>query len=146
MPAATAKSDLPASEVGLLSRYRTLSGGVDEMLAGDGRLRPAWRRFMGMLDKLDADELAARFARAHQYMRDAGVYYRVYDALGAPREREWPLSPLPVLIDAQEWQAIGAGLIQRAELLERIVADLYGPQRLIADGLLPPELIAANPD
>ncbi|MBP6798636.1 MAG: circularly permuted type 2 ATP-grasp protein, partial [Luteimonas sp.] len=121
-------------------------GGVDEMLAGDGRLRPAWRHFMGMLDRLSEEELAARFARADQYMRDAGVYYRVYDALGAPREREWPLSPLPVLIDAQEWQAIGAGLIQRAELLERIVADLYGPQRLIADGLLPPELIAANPE
>jgi len=128
------------------SRYRTLAGGVDEMLAADGQLRPAWRRFMGLLDTLSEDELAARFARAYQYMRDAGVYYRVYDALGAPREREWPLSPLPVLIDAREWQKIGTGLVQRAELLERVVADLYGPQRLVADGLLPPELIAANPE
>ena len=128
------------------SRYRTLAGGVDEMFANDGQLRPVWRRFMGLLDTLSEDELAARFARAYQYMRDAGVYYRVYDALGAPREREWPLSPLPVLIDAQEWQTIGAGLIQRVELLERVVADLYGPQRLIADGLLPPEMIAANPE
>ncbi len=128
------------------SRYRALSAGVDEMLDAGGQWRPAWRRFLALLDRLSEDELAARFARAHQYMRDAGVYYRVYDALGAPREREWPLSPLPVLIDAQEWQAIGAGLVQRAELLERVVADLYGPQRLIADGLLPPELVAANPE
>ena len=133
-------------EDALPSRYRTLSGGVDEMLDAEGQVRPAWRRFVGLLDALSADELAARFARAHQYMRDAGVYYRVYDALGAPREREWPLSPLPVLVDAQEWRQIGAGLVQRAELLEHVVADLYGAQRLVADGLLPPELVAANPE
>ena len=145
-PPMSATPPLPIDDDARAARYRTLSGGVDEMLAGDGRLRPAWRRFMGLLDRLSEDELTARFARADQYMRDAGVYYRVYDALGAPREREWPLSPLPVLIDAQEWQAIGAGLVQRAELLERVVADLYGPQRLIADGLLPPDLVAANPE
>ncbi|WP_222928113.1 circularly permuted type 2 ATP-grasp protein [Luteimonas viscosa] len=131
---------------GLHSRYRTLWGGVDEMLDADGSLRPVWRRFVHMLDDLTETELAARFARAQQYMRDAGVYYRAYDHPGGPREREWPLSPLPVLIDAAEWRDIGAGLVQRADLLERVVADLHGPQQLVADGLLPPELIAANPE
>ncbi|MDH5832708.1 circularly permuted type 2 ATP-grasp protein [Luteimonas kalidii] len=143
MPAAPS---IPGQADGLPSRYRTLWGGVDEMLGADGQLRPVWQRFVHMLDGLTETELASRFARAHQYMRDAGVYYSAYDDRGGPREREWPLSPLPVLIDAAEWRAIGAGLVQRAELLERVVADLHGPQQLVADGLLPPELIAANPE
>ena len=49
-------------EDALPSRYRTLSGGVDEMLDAEGQVRPAWRRFVGLLDALSADELAARFA------------------------------------------------------------------------------------
>ena len=142
----SAASYRPSAAGGLHSRYRTLWGGVDEMLDADDSLRPAWRRFVRMLDAMSANELAARFARAHQYMRDTGVHYRAYDTKGGAREREWPLSPLPVLIDAEEWRGIGAGLVQRAEALERIVADLYGPQQLVADGLLPPELIAANPE
>lgn len=134
----------PAGDA-LHARYRTLWGGIDEMLDADGALRPAWRAFMRALDGMPETELAARFARAHQYMHDAGVYYRAYARDGAS-EREWPLSPLPVLVDADEWRRIGAGLVQRAELLEQVVADLYGPQRLVADGLLPPELVAGNPE
>ncbi|URK87005.1 circularly permuted type 2 ATP-grasp protein [Rhizobium sp. RCAM05350] len=53
---------------------------------------------------------------------------------------------MPVLIDDTEWQAVSKGLIQRAELLERIAADIYGPNRLVAEGFLPPSLVAANPE
>ncbi|MFT4257277.1 MAG: circularly permuted type 2 ATP-grasp protein [Pseudoxanthomonas sp.] len=134
----------PVPDASLLSRYRCAPGEVDEMLAGDGRLRPAWRGFVDLLEGLPADTLAARFARAEQYLKDAGVYYRVYDQ-GSARERQWPLSPMPVLIDETEWAGIGEGLVQRAELLERMLADLMGEQTLIRDGVIPPELIAANP-
>ena len=53
---------------------------------------------------------------------------------------------MPLLIEDAEWQAIAAGLVQRAELFERVVADIYGDNRLVADGLLPPRLIAASPE
>ena len=53
---------------------------------------------------------------------------------------------MPLLIDESEWQAITAGLVQRAELFEAIVADIYGENRLVADGLLPPGLIASSPE
>ncbi len=129
----------------LLARYRRLCGGVDELLSADGRLRPVWRPFVELLAGLSGDELTARFARADQYMKDAGVHYRVYAPQADAREREWPLAPVPVLIDEDEWTQIGQGLVQRAELLERMAADLHGPQQLVADGLLPPELVAANP-
>lgn len=56
-------------------------------------------------------------------------------------ERDWPLSHIPVLIHESEWETISDGLVQRAELLESVVADLYGENRLVAEGHLPPSLI-----
>lgn len=137
-------SPRPAAETPL-SRYRTLPGAADELLDDAGGVRPAWARLAGMLEGLDAEALDQRLARAHQYMRDAGVYYRVHAGLGSA-EREWPLAPLPVLLPESDWRAIGQGLVQRAELLERVCADLYGDHALVRDGLIPPELIAANPE
>ena len=74
------------------------------------------------------------FARGNQYLNDAGVYFRQYGQDGA-NEREWPLSHIPVIISQDDWQVISEGLVQRAELLEQVVADLYGPNTLVADGL-----------
>lgn len=132
-------------EIALTADYRPLVGVPDEMVDADGRLRPVWRPFITALDTLGADELTKRFARADQYLRDAGVYYRVYDKAGTV-ERSWPLAHVPLLIDEQDWQAIVAGLVQRAELFEAIVADIYGENRLVGEGLLPPGLIASSPE
>jgi uncharacterized circularly permuted ATP-grasp superfamily protein/uncharacterized alpha-E superfamily protein len=78
-------------------------------------------------------------------LHDSGVFYRVYeDASGA--ERPWPLSHVPLLINGSEWQTLKAGLIQRAELLEAVLADAYGPANLVRDGKLPAVLIAGNPE
>ncbi|TIU62688.1 MAG: hypothetical protein E5W25_26365, partial [Mesorhizobium sp.] len=104
-----------------------------------------WRAFIEALEDLGPEKLAQRFARADQYLRDAGVYYRVYDKAGA-NEREWPLAHVPLLIEEKEWAAISAGLVQRADLFEEILADVYGPNRLIQKGILPASLIAASPE
>ncbi|MFI0842741.1 circularly permuted type 2 ATP-grasp protein [Mesorhizobium sp. IMUNJ 23232] len=129
----------------LLDGYRPLPGVPDEMVDSSGNPRPVWRDFIAALDDLGPAELSKRFARADQYLRDAGVYYRVYDKVGA-NEREWPLSHVPLLIDEQEWAVISAGLMQRADLFEEIVADIYGDNRLVAQGLLPPGLVASSPE
>ncbi|MER2536735.1 MAG: circularly permuted type 2 ATP-grasp protein [Rhizobiaceae bacterium] len=129
----------------LLDSYRPLRGVFDEMVDEQGRPRASWRRFIAALDALGPDELKRRFARADQYLRDAGVYYRLYDKDGA-KEREWPLAYVPMLVDEDEWATISAGLIQRAELFEAIAADIYGDNRLVAQGLLPPSLVASSPE
>ncbi|MBN9315532.1 MAG: circularly permuted type 2 ATP-grasp protein [Devosia sp.] len=128
---------------GLIADYKPLPGVPDEMLAPDGRLRPAWSQLIGALDDLGPTELAGRFERADQYLRDAGVYYRKYDG-AAGKERGWPLAHVPLILDEAEWRTITRGLTQRAELLETIVADIYGDNQLVQRGLLPPELIARN--
>lgn len=66
--------------------------------------------------------------------------YNVYaDPKGA--DRPWELDLLPHVIAADEWQQLSAGIAQRARLLNAVLADLYGPQRLISAGLLPAELV-----
>ncbi len=130
---------------GMVRDYHVLAGAADEMLDNDGRIRPVWQPFINALSKMKPDELTGRFARADRYLRDAGVFFRDYGGPGS-QERNWPLSHLPVLIDDREWEDVSAGLIQRANLLEMIVSDIYSENRLVADGLLPPELIAGNPE
>ncbi len=129
----------------LLSGYRPLPGIFDEMVDRDGRVRAHWQPLLAMLARLGPQELTRRFAAADRHLHDSGVFYRVYeDASGA--ERPWPLSHVPLLINGSEWQTLKAGLIQRAELLEAVLADAYGPANLVRDGKLPAVLIAGNPE
>jgi uncharacterized circularly permuted ATP-grasp superfamily protein/uncharacterized alpha-E superfamily protein len=127
----------------LVADYTLLPGIPDEMIAPDGQVRPVWQKLIGAFDDLGPAELATRFERADQYLRDAGVFYRKYDGAEG-KERAWPLAHVPLLIDETDWQKITAGLTQRAELLEKMVADIYGDNDLVRRGLLPPELIARN--
>ncbi len=126
-----------------LMNYAPLPGIADEMVSPDGSIRPAWQKLLAALGRMDEAELANRFARADRYLRDAGVFYRAYGK-EAGGERAWPLSHIPVLIDQAEWENLSRGLIQRVELLETIVADIYGPARLVSEGLLPASLIGTN--
>ncbi|WP_145108423.1 circularly permuted type 2 ATP-grasp protein [Cereibacter sediminicola] len=130
---------------GLTAGYRPGPGVPDEMMDAEGGIRPVWRGFMRHLAGLTPEELARRCARGDQYLRDAGVFFRQYSARGSD-ERAWPLSHIPVLIDEGEWQRLAEGLVQRADLLEALMADLYGPNRLVAEGVLPPALVAGNPE
>ncbi len=128
-----------------VASYRPLPGVFDEMMDGDGRVRAHWRPFLGRLAALGADEINRRFAAADRYLRGSGVFYRVYeDAAGI--ERPWPLSHVPLIIEPAEWRELEAGLIQRAALLEAVLADAYGPSLLSRDGRLPAALIAGNPE
>lgn len=135
--------DKPPAGPSIIADYRLQPGVPDEMIDADGNIRPGWSELMNAFDRLGPVELAARFERADQYLRDAGVFYRKYDGAEG-RERDWPLAHVPLLIDEADWSRISAGLIQRAELLETVIADIYGDNTLVQQGLLPPELVARN--
>jgi uncharacterized circularly permuted ATP-grasp superfamily protein/uncharacterized alpha-E superfamily protein len=129
----------------ILSGYKPRPNNFDEMVDHGGRVREHWRPFLQMLAEQGPAEIDRRFAAADRHLRDSGVFYRVYeDPAGAVRP--WPLSHVPLLIDAKEWQELKTGLIQRAELLEAILKDIYGPADLVRDGRLPAAVIAGNPE
>jgi uncharacterized circularly permuted ATP-grasp superfamily protein/uncharacterized alpha-E superfamily protein len=129
----------------VVAGYRPLPGVFDEMMDADGRVRAHWQPFLAMLGALGGDEINRRFAAADRYLRDSGVFYRVYeDAAGI--ERPWPLSHVPLIIGPGEWRQLVAGLTQRAQLLEAVLADCYGPGALTRDGRLPAAVVAGNPE
>ena len=140
----TAEHDT-ASLDALVAAYRPLPGIFDEMMDDGGGVRAHWRSFLGMLAALGPEEINRRFAAADRYLRSSGVFYRVYeDAAGI--ERPWPLSHVPLIIEPTEWRALEAGLVERAELLEAVLADAYGPSLLTREGHLPATVIAGNPE
>ncbi|PRX07317.1 UNVERIFIED_ORG: putative circularly permuted ATP-grasp superfamily protein [Martelella mediterranea] len=122
--------------------YVPLSDVPDEMVDAEGKVRPVWQPFVNALSGMTASELSERFARADRYLRDAGVFYRAYD--GQDDTRAWPFSHIPVIIDDNEWQELADGLKQRADLLEAMMADFYGENRLVSEGFIPPALVASN--
>ena len=85
-----------------------------------------------------------RAASLARQIRDNGVTYNVYSDEGGP-QRPWSLDLFPLILPPQDWQQIEAGIQQRVRLLERVMADVYGPQDLLAQGLLPPALVQGHP-
>ncbi len=121
--------------------YVRLPGIPDEYIAQDGAPRAVWTRFFEAFATLSPADIERRFGAADRHLREAGVTYR---APGESAERLWPLSHLPLLIDESEWQQLSAGIAQRAELLERVLRDLYGEGRLVAEGAIPAAAIAGS--
>lgn len=133
-----------AGESAFAQRYAPGAGLVDEMVDADGRLRPHWRPFVRLMDDLGAQELGRRWDQARGLIHENGITHNVY---GDPHglDRPWSLDFLPLLIPSDQWDPLAAGLAQRARLLDRLLADLYGPAETVGSGLLPPELVYANP-
>jgi len=126
--------------VGVVDAYAATAGSRrwDEMVQPHGRVRRAWRELGAVADLLGPAGLTARLADARRLLEDEGVTYR---ALGSDEEQLWGLDPLPVLLDGAEWAELEPALVQRAELLDRLLTDLYGPREVIRRGLLPTEIV-----
>ncbi|SCX64702.1 Uncharacterized conserved protein, circularly permuted ATPgrasp superfamily [Pseudomonas sp. NFACC32-1] len=124
----------------LLDRYPLTPGTYHELLDDSGAVRPHWRRLFDQLQRSTPAQLVQRQALLARQIQENGVTYNVYaDPKGA--DRPWELDLLPHVLDAGEWKQLSAGIAQRARLLNAVLADLYGPQRLISEGLLPAELV-----
>ena len=106
---------------------------LDEMVDGRGGVRPHWRGVLGTLSGMDRDMLAGRARRLAQAAEEDGA------------TSAWRCDPVPLPLTGEEFAAIEAGLVQRVRLLEAILADLYGPQRILASGWLSPASVFGNP-
>jgi len=133
----------PGRPRGIAENYAAGSGLRDEMIAPDGTLRPHWQLGISMFDQMGAGDLQRRWRYARRIIHENGVTHNVY---GDPNglDRPWHLDLIPLLISSAEWQIVREGLIQRARLLDRLLADLYGPMETILSGLLPAELVWSN--
>jgi uncharacterized circularly permuted ATP-grasp superfamily protein/uncharacterized alpha-E superfamily protein len=118
-------------------------GHFDELRGVSGTLRASWRRFFELLGSEGFGDLDRRHDVVARQVQENGMTYTVYADEGPPRP--WSLDLLPFVVEDAEWREIEAGIAQRAALLEAIVADAYGPQALIAEGLIPSALVCGHP-
>ncbi len=124
--------------------YAPTEGVWDEMLAAPGDPRAHWATVLRWLRSQGRTEMARRWEQGRRLIHENGVTYNVY---GDPRGmyRPWELDAVPLVVSSGEWGRLERALAQRARVLNLVLADLYGPQRLLRDGLLPAELVYANP-
>ena len=142
-----------AAEHALAARALPAEPSVWDELRADGhRLRTPWQAFARSLPEPGgglgmAEELERRVGQVEQRIRLDGVTHNVFSDApgGGVAARPWSLELLPQLIEPADWAVIEAGVKQRAELLERVLEDLYGAQRLLHEGLLPPALLLRHP-
>lgn len=141
------KKEGAASPPGLDAHWRYQPQPVyhDEAVGPDGRVRAHWRGFLDSLVSMGHKQLGRRWQEGRRVIHENGITYNVY---GDPKStaRPWTLDPVPLLIDGAEWKRLEAAIIQRATLLNTMLADLYGPQRLLREGMLPPRLVFENPN
>ena len=124
----------------LLSGYSAPAGRYDELLAAPNQPRLHWEAFIRAMAARDVPEIGETLSMMEREIRDNGITYNVYaDPQG--NDRLWEVDPLPLLLPAAQWQAIEAGVAQRAELLNRVLADIYGKQDLLRSGAVPPAVI-----
>ncbi len=139
MPATEASLDLE-----LFRGYRLARGSYDEVYAAPGVLRPAWQVFAKAATGLTRKEYVHRWEQAQRLLRQNSLSYPdLRDP--AARRRPWELDGLPLVIAADEWRTLETALKQRAYLLDRILRDLFGPQTLLRNGVLPSEVLYRNP-
>jgi uncharacterized circularly permuted ATP-grasp superfamily protein/uncharacterized alpha-E superfamily protein len=124
--------------------YDPDSSFFDEALTPEGKIRPHWQELVDSMTAVGAEDFARRWQEGRRLVHDNGITYNVYSDPKST-ERPWTLDPIPLVIDRTEWAAIEAAIRQRATLLNAILLDLYGPQRLLHDNLLPAELVFRHP-
>jgi uncharacterized circularly permuted ATP-grasp superfamily protein/uncharacterized alpha-E superfamily protein len=135
-------AEIPNGE--LTAGYRPAPGGFDELVDGSGAIKPHW---VPLLQSLEALEPVTRWRRMEQLnarVRETGIAYDLFSD-PASTTQPWRVDLVPLIISAEEWRGLERALIQRARLFERLLADLYGPQRLLTSGTIPHQLVFSDP-
>ena len=131
-----------------VSLFDTVSLSEDtycEAFSSQNQTRNHWQSILGVLDEKGPGALKQHHERARRMRHEDGATINPFDD---PKERatSWALDMIPFPISDSEWAGIEEGLTQRALLLEKILADTYGPQELLKNGSIPAELVFANPN
>lgn len=124
-----------------LDHYAPADRAADIFTSSGRIIAKAWRNYASGLVSQSQGDLVGLQPYLDSHVEDLGLAFRL---TGDEQERSWPLNPMPIFIGAEEWDSIAEGLIQRADLLERLIADIYGPQQLVRDGQLPAAMVSGS--
>lgn len=122
--------------------YPSQVDGVDEAYTNTGDVRPHWQYLLQSLRSMGDTSLNERLSKANRILRDDGATYKIYDEPDA--NQTWQLNPIPLLISSEEWGTTEAMLIERAEVFDLLLQDIYGERKLISQKVIPPELLFSH--
>ncbi|WP_438502203.1 circularly permuted type 2 ATP-grasp protein [Mycobacterium arosiense] len=122
------------------------ASGYDEFVDRDGDVRPAWAELADAVAERGRAGLDRLRSVVHDLIDNDGITYTDVEPGGRAQEpRPWQLDTLPIVLSAADWEVLEAGLLQRSRVLDAVLTDLYGPRRLLTEGVLPPELLFGHP-
>ncbi|WP_043660224.1 circularly permuted type 2 ATP-grasp protein [Nocardia thailandica] len=139
---AESRSDSGFDECG-----RPTGGYYDELVDTRGRVRSMWSELSADFAQVGMEGLGRIDHRVRRQIEDDGITYTEVGTGGgadAATPAQWRLDPIPLLVSADDWTRLETGLVQRSQVLDEVLTDVYGPRRLITSGLLPPELVFGN--
>ncbi|WP_158016430.1 circularly permuted type 2 ATP-grasp protein [Mycobacterium basiliense] len=125
--------------------------GYDEFVDADGNVRPAWDELADAVAERGRAGLDRLRTVVHGLIDHDGITYTGVDpardghVLHGLEPGPWKLDTLPLVVSAEDWDVLEAGLVQRSRLLDAVLADLYGPHSLLTEGILPAELVFGHP-
>ena len=132
---------MPSLGEGWLHSYVAKAGSADALRGDVGRGAKWWHALFEGIGELSEGRLDLLQQRMERQVQELGIAFRLP---GEERERSWPISAIPLLIGEDEWAIIAEGVAQRAELLEKLLDDIFGEQKLVADGAMPAALITGS--
>ena len=124
----------------LLAHYLAAPDSYDELFDAQHQPRAHWQALLSTLAREAPDAMRQRLGMVQRQVRENGVTYNVPGDADSG-QRPWDLNVLPLILPHAEWRGIEQAVIQRATLLNRVLADVYGPQQMLAESLLPPALV-----
>ena len=118
--------------------------GYDEYFSATNEPRQALKPLLSSLGRLGLEELNRNHAASGMLLKRLGATFRLNGSGSRGAERILPFDPLPRLISSTDWQRLERGLIQRLEAIDLFLADVYGEQRILRDGLIPREHLESS--
>ena len=119
--------------------------GFDEYFCGETATpRADLAPLLASLGQMGLPELNRSHASASQLLRRLGATFRLNDSGLKGSERILPFDPLPRLIGRSDWMTLERGLLQRLEAIDCFLADIYGPQQILNDGVIPREDVESS--
>lgn len=128
----------------ILREYRLENGRFDEFVDPQGNIRPHWKPWFDGLSAWSGDEFERRWAQTSKLIEDNRITYNVYQPKGTTPS-PWQLDSIPLILAEDEWKWLEQAIVQRATLINTVLKDIHGEQKLIKGGQIPSSVIYGHP-
>lgn len=115
----------------------------DETRDQSGNIKLGWQQVLDHCAQLDDAQIARHQNEINRQLRTNGIAYNAVSNKQVD-DRPWQLDLIPLVIESNDWSTLSAGIVQRAQLKKALLHDLYGKQRVIKDGVLPPGVVFSH--